>query len=61
MKKFTIIKMSTLWSTTDLTKRVEQQLTIIDQKGYEIVSVAFGVNMWWMPTCYITVSKTITT
>lgn len=25
--------------------------------GYEIVSVAFGVNNWWNPTAYITLCK----
>ncbi|HLN72947.1 MAG: hypothetical protein ACM3O8_00650 [Methylococcaceae bacterium] len=25
--------------------------------GYEIVTVSFGVNMWWMPTAYVTICK----
>lgn len=57
MKKNTIIKGSTMFSTTNLIQKVQQKLSQIDQKGYDIVSVAFGVNMWWMPTCFITISK----
>lgn len=57
MKKFKIVKLSTMWSTSDLTRDVENHLQSAYQKGYEIISVSFGVNLWWMPTAYITVAK----
>lgn len=57
MKKFKVIKLSTAWSTTQLTRNVERHLQSAHSKGYEIISVSFGVNLWWMPTAYITVAK----
>ena len=57
MKKFTLIKESTMWSTDSLTKKVEEILDQKVQEGYEVVSVAFGVNIWWMPTAFITLAK----
>jgi hypothetical protein len=57
MKKFKVVKLSTMWSTSDLTRNVEQHLQSAHEKSYEIVSVSFGINMWWMPTAYITVAK----
>lgn len=54
---YSIIKKSTMWSTNTLVKEVE---TILNEKtaaGYEIVTVAFGLNLWWMPTAYITLKK----
>lgn len=57
MKKYNIIKLSTMWSTSNLTKRVEQELNEKTIDGYEIITVAFGLNMWWMPTAFITVCK----
>jgi len=59
MKKYRVIKLSTMWSTSTLTREVEQLLNEKTRDGYEIVTVAFGVNMWWLPTAYITISKTI--
>lgn len=59
MKKYTVIKLSTSWSTSELTKKVEHVLNKKANDGYEIVTVAFGVNIWWMPTAYITVCKQI--
>jgi hypothetical protein len=46
-----------MWSTSTLTIEVEQVLNEKTRDGYEIVTVAFGVNMWWMPTAYITICK----
>lgn len=60
MKKFSIVKVSTMFSTTDLIRKVEQKLSQINQKGFDIVSVAFGVNMRMIPTCYITIYRTET-
>jgi hypothetical protein len=59
MKTYRVIKLSTMWSTTTLTREVEQLLNEKTRDGYEIVTVAFGVNMWWLPTAYITISKPI--
>lgn len=57
MKTYKVIKKSTSWSTNTLIKEVEQILQSATQKQYEIVSVSFGVNLWWMPTAFITLSK----
>lgn len=57
MKKFEIIKISEMWSTEKLRKKVERLINEKSKEGYEIVTVAFGVNLWWMPTAYITICK----
>lgn len=57
VKTYSIIKESTNWSTDKLIEKVEKILNQRANDGYEIVTVAFGVNMWWMPTAYITVCK----
>ena len=57
MKKFKVIKISEYWSTDSLTKNIEIKLNSLSQEGYEIISVSVGINMWWFPTAYITVSK----
>jgi hypothetical protein len=58
MANFRIIKISTMWSTDKLTSDVERTLKEKSEEGYEIVSVAFGVNLWWMPTAFITLKIT---
>ena len=45
MKTYRIIKLSTMWSTSSLTRDVEQLINEKSRDGYEIVTVAFGVNM----------------
>ena len=57
MKNYSIIKLSTMWSTNVLKNDVERLLNQKNALGYEIVSVAFGVNLWWMPTAFITIRK----
>ena len=57
MKTYKIIKLSTMWSTDTLIRDVELLINERAKDGYEIVTVAFGVNMWWMPTAYVTVCK----
>lgn len=57
MKSYLILKLSTMWSTDQLKNDVERLLNEKNSMGYEIVSVSFGVNMWWMPTAYITICK----
>ena len=57
MKTYKVIKFSTMWSTNSLTEKVEHLLNEKTRDGYEIVTVAFGVNIWWMPTAFITVCK----
>ena len=52
-----VIKISAKWSTDSLKKSVENTLNQKTQEGFEVVSVAFGVNMWWMPTAFITFSR----
>lgn len=46
-----------MWSTTELKRKVEIILNEKTRDGYEVVSVAFGVNIWWIPTAFITLSK----
>ena len=59
MKEFKVIKISSMYSTSRLTRKVEQELRSLTNNGYEIISVAFGVNIWWVPTAFITVKKEI--
>ena len=56
MKKYSIIKISTMWSTTQLIRNVEKILNTKSKEGFEIVTVAFGVNLWYLPTAFITLS-----
>jgi len=57
MKYYSIIKLSTMWSSETLKNDVEELINEKGNAGYEIVTVAFGVNMWWMPTAYVTICK----
>ena len=57
MKTYSIFSESSMWSTTKLKQKVEKILNEKTKEGYEVVSVAFGVNIWWIPTAYITLSK----
>ena len=57
MKEFEIIKISEMWSTEKLRRKVETLINNKSNEGYEIVTVAFGINLWYMPTAYITVRK----
>lgn len=57
MKTYRIIKISEMWSTDTLMRNVEAFINIKSNEGFEIVTVSFGVNLWWMPTAYITICK----
>lgn len=57
MKNYKIIKYSTMWSVRKLTKQVEEILPVKENEGWEIISVAFGTNLWYMPTAFITLKK----
>lgn len=57
MITYRIFKLTSMWSTDRLTREVEQLLNEKTGDGYEIVTVSFGVNMWWMPTAYVTICK----
>jgi hypothetical protein len=59
MKQFRVFKISNTWSTSRLIKDVENELKQITNEGYEIISVSFGVNMWWIPTAFITTSREV--
>ena len=59
MKHFRVFKISNTWSTSRLIKDVENELKQITNEGYEIISVSFGVNMWWIPTAFITTSREV--
>ncbi len=57
MKTYIVISESSMWSTTKLKKNVERILNEKTIDGWDVVSVAFGINIWWIPTAYITLSK----
>ena len=59
MKQFRVFKISNTWSTEKLIKDVENELKQITNEGYEIISVSFGVNSWWLPTAFITTSREV--
>ena len=46
-----------MWSTKGLKNDVERLLKEKTTEGSEVVSVAFGVNLWWMPTAFVIVCK----
>lgn len=51
-----MIKISTMWSTTQLIRDVEKILNTKSKEGFEIVTVAFGINLLYLPTAFITLS-----
>jgi hypothetical protein len=57
MKTYSVISESSMWSTAKLKEKVEKILNEKTKDGYEVVSVAFGLNIWWIPTAYITLRK----
>ena len=57
MKTYSIITVSTMWSTNALKQKVEKTLNEKTIEGYEVVTVAFGLNIWWIPTAFITLRK----
>ena len=59
MKQFRVFKISNMWSTDRLIKDVENELKQITNEGYDIISVSFGVNIWWLPTAFITTSREV--
>jgi hypothetical protein len=59
MKQFRVFKISNTWSTSRLIKDVENELKQITNEGYEIISVSFGFNNWWIPTAFITTSREV--
>jgi len=59
MKTYRVIIVTAKWSTSSLTREVEQLLNEKTRDGYEIVTVSFGVNMWGNQTAYITICETI--
>jgi len=57
MNTYSILKLSTMWSTSALTRKVEQIIPVKEKEGWTLFSVAFGINLWAMPTAYITLKK----
>lgn len=57
MSNFKILKHSTLWSIDSLTQKVETLLQEKEDEGWTIISVAFGTNVWYMPTAFIRLKK----
>ncbi|WP_435253972.1 hypothetical protein [Tenacibaculum sp. A30] len=57
MKNYSIIKLSSAWSTSELKEKTEKIVNEKSAQGYEIISVSFGINSWWAPTAFITICK----
>jgi len=57
MKNYEIIKISEMWSTENLRKKVNLLINQKSKEGYEIVTVSFGMNLWYTPTAFITIAK----
>ena len=57
MNTYRIIKRTAFWSTGTLTAEVEQLLEDEEDAGWTVVSVAFGINIWMMPTAFITLRR----
>ncbi len=57
MNTYRIIKRSAFWSTNTLTREVEEVLEYEEDAGWTVVSVAFGINIWMMPTAFITLRR----
>jgi hypothetical protein len=54
---YSIIQVSTFWTSDSLIEKVEETLNKKAKEGYEVVSVSFGYNSWLMHTAYITLRK----
>lgn len=59
MKQFRVFKISNMWSTSRLTRDVENELKKITNEGYEIIGVSFSFSFWWIPTVFITTSREV--
>ncbi len=53
-KKYKVVRISNMWSTEKLRKEVENKLNEAMDKGWEVVSVAYGFSVWYIPTAFIT-------
>ncbi|WP_025744057.1 hypothetical protein [Aquimarina pacifica] len=58
-KTFKVLKLSNIWSTENLRKKVEDTLNDVSKDGWEVVSVAFGSSNAQIATAMITISKQI--
>ena len=57
MKNYTVLKLSSWWSTDQLRKEVESLLNKKVKQGYEIVSVCFVDTNGGLAQCFITICK----
>jgi len=57
MKKYSIVRVNSWWSTKQLITKAEQLIQEKVNEGYEIASVSFGFDVWWISTAYITICK----
>ncbi|MCX8481217.1 MAG: hypothetical protein ORN58_04780 [Sediminibacterium sp.] len=48
-----------MWSTSRLTRDVENELKKITNEGYEIIGISFSFSFWWIPTVFITTSREV--
>lgn len=54
---YQIIKITNMWSTDRLRQQAEETVNARVRQGWEVVSVSFGLNLWWIPTVFITIRK----
>ncbi len=45
MKKYEVIKMTEMWSIENLRKKVEVLVNKKSKEAYDVVTVAFGINL----------------
>ena len=54
---YKIISESNMWSTSKLVKKAEEIINEKAKEGWNVVSVSYGFNIWYVPTVFITISK----
>jgi len=59
MKTYIVISESSFWSTKKLKQNVENTINTKTKEGWELVSVSFGFNTWWILTSFITLCKQV--
>jgi hypothetical protein len=57
MKKYRVVKFTTLWTNEKLERKVEKALNEYVKEGFEIVSVSFSHNHWRLPVAYVTICR----
>lgn len=56
-KEFKVLKISNMWSTEKLRRKVEDTLNQKSKEGWDIISIDFGIKVTSIPTAFITIAK----